>query len=128
MEFLKKLDIKSIAIIVLGAALIISFIFGQNNNIDYKKDEIKALHDQNKLLTQANDSLLLANKRIDQQIKDIHCELAKTAVELAKTQKELTDLKHRKNEIPKYVNGLSANDVANSFTNYLDSKSKHSRK
>lgn len=127
MEWLKKLDIKSIAIIVLGIALIISFLFGQHNNVDYKKDEIEELHKQNKAILKANDSLLYANKRIDQEIKDIHDKLASTAIELASTQKELRYLKNRTNEIPKYVGTLSANGVANSFTNYLNTKSSNAR-
>ena len=127
MEFLKKLDIKSIAIIVLGIALIISFIFGQHNNVDYKKDEIEQLHKDNEAIARINDSLLRVNARIDQEIKDIHTKLAATAIELASTQKELKYLKNRTNEIPKYVGTLSANGVANSFTNYLNTKSSNAR-
>mgnify|MGYP007125706692 CR=1 FL=1 len=37
---MKKLDIKSIAIIVLGAALIINFLFGNKLHINTHKDEI----------------------------------------------------------------------------------------
>ena len=127
MEWLKKLDIKSIAIIVLGIALIISFLFGQHNNVDYQKDDIEELHKQNKANLKANDSLLYANKRIDQEIKDIHDKLASTAIELASTQKELRYLKNRTNEIPKYVGTLSANGIASSLTDYLNSKSSSNR-
>jgi uncharacterized protein YoxC len=127
MEWLKKLDIKSIAIIVLGIALIISFLFGQRNNIDYKKDEIEALHKQNEAIIKVNDSLLYANKRIDQEIKDIHDKLATTAIELAQAQKQIKDLKIRSHEIPKYVGALSANGVASELTNYLNTKSPNTR-
>ena len=127
MEWLKKLDIKSIAIIVLGIALIISFILGQRNNVDLKKDEIEKLHNENEAIMKMNDSLLQANQRIDQEIKDIHTRLAATAIELVSTQKQLKDLKNRSHEIPKYVGTLSANGIASSLTDYLNSKSSSNR-
>jgi uncharacterized protein YoxC len=126
MEWLKKLDIKSIAIIVLGIALIISFLFGQHNNVDLKKDVIEQLHKENEAIAKRNDSLLQANKRIDQEIQDIHNRLAETAMELVSTQKQLKDLKNKTNEIPKYVGTLSANGVASEFTKYLNTKSTNS--
>lgn len=127
MEWLKKLDFKSIAIIVLGIALIISFIFGQHNNIDTKKDAIEQLHKENEAIKKTNDSLLLANQRIDRDIQDIHNKLAATAVELASAQKQLKDLKNRSHEIPKYVGSLSANGVASSLSDYLNTKGSNPR-
>ena len=40
MEFLKKLDFKTILILILGIGLIISFMFGQKSVIDEHKAEI----------------------------------------------------------------------------------------
>lgn len=126
MEWLKKLDIKSIAIIVLGVALIFSFVFGQHNNIDNHKDEINELHKENKAILKANDSLILLNSRIDGEINQIHSKLSQTVLELDSTKKQLSDLKNRTHEIPKYVGHLSANGVASSFANYLGTKSTNS--
>ena len=62
---IKKLDIKNIFIIILGFGLIISFFIGQKSNINYKKDELKSLHDSNELLSKKNDSLLTINSILD---------------------------------------------------------------
>lgn len=127
MEFLKKLDLKSIVILILGLALIISFIFGQHNNIDYNKDEIDNLHKKNVIITKMNDSLIKVNAVIDSQIHDINKKLAETTIQLDSIKKELQILKKKNNEIPKYVSSLSANGVANAFTNYLKTKSTNPR-
>ena len=121
---IKKLDIKTIAIIVLGIALIISFFFGQGNKIDYKKDEINALHKDNANLSHKNDSLNAVNVKLDAAFAEINKVLEINAKKLSDTQLDLDKLKKRKNEIPTYVNRLSANGVTNAFTDYLQTRTK----
>jgi uncharacterized protein HemX len=123
MEWLKKLDFKSIAILVLGIALIVSFILGQRNNVNLKKDLINELHKENEAIIKKNDSLIQVNQRIDQEIKDIQIKLAENTVQLATNQQQIKDLKKKQNEIPTYVSRLSANDVAKSLSNYLTKSS-----
>lgn len=119
---IKSLDIKTIAIIVLGIALVISFLFGQKSHIDTHKDEIANLHKLNSSISSKNDSLVNVNKSLDMVINEINKKLNDNSNKLANTEIELDKLKKRKNEIPTYVNNLSANGVSNAFSNYLETK------
>jgi cell division protein FtsB len=123
----KKFDIKTWAIIILGAALCISFWFGQKNNIGDNKDEIQALHENNDSLKKSNDSLRKANTQIDAEIAAITKILNANDVKLAATQIELDKLKKRKNETFTHVTNMSANGVSNAFTDYLNTKSPNHR-
>lgn len=127
MEFLKKLDFKSIAIIVLGIALIISFFFGQKSHIDTHADEIKELHAKNVQLLKTNDSLKAVNAKIDQILLAIDKKLSDNAQALASTNKEIQILKAKQNEVPRYVSHLSANGVSNALTDILNSKGSNPR-
>lgn len=121
---LKKIDFKTWVIIVLGVALIISFFFGQRNNIDTHKDEIKALHENNAKLLHSNDSLKKANVAADAAIADITKMLEVNSGKLVNTQTELDKLKKRKNETFNHVNNLSANGVSDAFSDFLDERTK----
>lgn len=120
MNFLKKIDIKTWFIIILGIALIISFFFGQRNKIDYKKDEITNLREENKKLLKKYDSLNIINNKIDILIVELNKKIDSNTQILSSTNKEIQDLKKKQNEIPRYVNNLSANGVSNAFTDFLD--------
>lgn len=122
----KKFDIKTWFIIILGAALCISIWFGQKNNIDDNKDKIEALHKENEGLLKKNDSLNLVNTKIDGLISEINKKIDGNTELLTTTKKQLQDIKKLQNEVPHYVNNLSANGVASSFSNYL-TKSSSSR-
>ncbi len=121
MDF-KKLDIKTIAIIVLGIALIISFMFGQKSNIDNHEDEIKALHKDNVILLSKNDSLKAINVKLDAAVADINKVLEVNTKKLSNTQTKLNDLKKKQNEVHTYINHLSANGVTNAFSDYLNDR------
>ena len=95
---LKKLDIKSIFIIILSLGLVFSFMLGQKNRVDYKKDEIKSLHKQNEDLGRKNDSILLVNKSLDKQISEINKQIQASEELLADTELQLNNLKQRRNE------------------------------
>lgn len=123
MDF-KKIDIKSWFIIILGAALIISFFFGQRSHIDTHADEITLLHTNNAMLLKKNDSLISVNKEITVAISEINVKLDANAKKLANTQSELDNLKKRKNEIPTYVKHLDANGLSNAFSDYLQIRTK----
>jgi septal ring factor EnvC (AmiA/AmiB activator) len=121
---LKKIDIKSWFIIILGAALIISFFFGQRSHIDTHADDITLLHTNNAILLKKNDSLVSANKQITVAISEINVKLDANAKKLANTQSELDKLKKRQNEIPTYVKHLDANGLSNAFSDYLNTRTK----
>lgn len=119
---LKKIDIKTWFIIILGIALIISFFFGQKNKVDYRKDEIDALHKSNTELLHKNDSINKVNTMLDNKIADINGKLAVNEKELSNTRLELEKLKNKKDETRKYVNSLSANGISSAFSSYLDTR------
>lgn len=123
----KKFDIKTWVIIILGIALCISFWFGQRNKIDNHKDEIKVLHELNNNLKLKNDSLSKANMKLDIDISNINKSLKVNEFKLVTTQIELDKLKKRKNEIYSHVINMSANDISNAFTNFLNTKSTNTR-
>lgn len=123
----KKIDIKTWVIIILGAALCISFWFGQRNKIDYNKDAIQALHKLNDSLKRSNDSLRKANVEIDSAIASITRIINANDVKLAATQIELDKFKKRKNETFTHVTNMSANGVSNAFSDYLNTKSPNNR-
>lgn len=121
---MKKLDIKSIAIIVLGAALVLSFLFGNKLHINDHKDEIEALHKQNTILMLSNDSLKTINIKLDTEIKDINTKVEANEKKLADKEGELEILKKKRNEVPRYVNSLNGDGVSNAFSDYLNSSTK----
>jgi len=123
---LKKLDIKSIFIIILSVGLVVSFMLGQKNTIDYKKDEIKSLHKQNEALMDKNDSILLVNKSLDKQISEINKQISANEELLADTELQLNILKQRRNEKSNIVTNLSANGVTNELSNYVKKHKKNS--
>ena len=127
MDFLKKLDIKSIAIIVLGLALLTSIYFRHGAQIDTHGNEIDKLHLDDKALSKKNDSLINANKQLDLVIQDINKQLGDKTIELEAVKQELGVLKKKKDETHKYVNNLSATSVANTFSKYLNTKGSNSR-
>jgi cell division protein FtsB len=120
----KKIDIKTVLIVVLGIALIISFMFGQKNNIDNHENEISVLHKNNAKLLAKNDSLVKANKLIDLDIANINKQLDENAKKLAETQKQLDKLKNRKYENNNYVKHLSSHGVSVALSNYLENRAK----
>ena len=123
---LKKLDIKSIFIIILSLGLVVSFMLGQKNTIDYKKDEIKSLHKQNEALMDKNDSILLVNQSLDKQISEINKQIKANEELLADTELQLNILKQRRNEKSNIVTHLSANGVTNELSNYVKKHKKNS--
>jgi hypothetical protein len=121
---IKKLDIKNIFIIILGFGLIISFFIGQKSNINYKKDELKSLHDLNELLSKKNDSLLTINSILDKKIALINVLIEQNNKKLSETQSQLDKLKKKRNEVSNHVNNLSADGVSNAFSDFLDKTTK----
>ena len=117
---LKKLDIKTVFIIILSLGLIISFFLGQKNKISYRKDEIKELHAKNDKLLGKNDSLFILNDKLEKKIAKINLLLEANNKEITEKESQIQLLKKRKNEIPNHVNVLSANGVASSLTKYIE--------
>ena len=115
----KKLDAKTIIIIILTALVLILMLFTVKNNVyDYKK-EIKELHQQNTQLKHQVDSITVENKKIDAQLNNIYgiINISETLIE--QYDNRIKELKQSKNETSNRVNVLNANGVATEFTNYI---------
>ena len=125
---LKNIDIKTWFIIVLGVALIVSFIFGQKNNVDTYKSEIESLHKSNSALILKNDSLKEVNKVLDGKIAKYDTLLKENANQIYSNEKELGRLKNKLNEIPNYVKYLSANGITSNLTDYLQKRTESTDK
>ena len=117
---LKKLDIKSVFIIILGIALIISFLFGHKSTIDTHVDEIKNLEHQNQSLINKNDSIINVNAGLDKKIATLSVQIDDNNKVFSQTQSQLNHFNNEKNEISKHINTLSGNDVASSLSNTLN--------
>tara|TARA_R100000908_G_scaffold23482_1_gene9513 strand:+ start:20657 stop:21016 length:360 start_codon:yes stop_codon:yes gene_type:complete len=115
-----NMDIKSIFILVLGTALVISFIFRPSKDISTYEDEINKLKDINKGLTLNNDSLLNNNGLLNIEINKLINNFDSTQVALANTEEKLKDLENDKGKVSGYVNTLNADGVANELANYLN--------
>lgn len=120
----EKLDIKTILILVLGAVLILSFIFRPSKEIEMYEDEISLLKEHNKQLLQNNDSLELVNNQLDKEIEGYLIEIDSTQVLLDENKDKINDLENGKDKVSSYVNGLNANGVTSSLTDYLDRRNR----
>lgn len=117
-----KIGTKEILIIVLGVALVLSFVFRPTKKIDYYEDEINALKQQNELLFSNNDSLKTKNGLLAQEISDILITIDSTEAKLADTENKLNDLEDGKGKISDNVRVLNADGVAGELTDYLNRK------
>ena len=115
-----KLDIKTILILILAVVLILSIIFRPSKPIEMYEDEISSLKQQNKTLLQNNDSLELANGQLDKEIEGYLIEIDSTQVLLDENNDKITELENGKDKVSGYVDGLNADGVTESLTNYLN--------
>jgi peptidoglycan hydrolase CwlO-like protein len=117
---MKKLDIKSIFIIILGIALIVTYFMGGNTVTNNYEDQIENLHKENQQLVSKNDSLKNENIKLDDKFAKLEGKIKENDLKLAQTQSQLEKLNKRRNEIPTYVNSLSVDGIADAFTEYLE--------
>ena len=113
-----KIDLKTILIVVLSLLVIALYIGVQKG---YIGENHKA---ENDLLTTQNDSLQKANNTLQMQIGGLEELTNDLNIKLDSAQAIITKLKGKRNEIPSKVNRMSANDVTDAFTKYLDKKDK----
>ncbi len=123
MEFIKNMDAKTMLIWILGIVLCVTLYFN-GQKINKHKDEIKVLHDENATLVTKNDSLKENIKKFNIILTEIDKKISENNKEMGSVNKSITNLKNKKNEIPTYVNSLSANSTADALSSYLDRKTK----
>lgn len=112
-----KFDIKNIFIIVLSAVVIFMLIFNRGSKKEFSTP--KDLEQKNIALQNQNDSLMSLNQTYDDKISVLNHKADSIENKLIQSEIKIKDLNKKKNEIPKIVNGMSANDVANSFSDII---------
>ena len=122
-----KLDIKSIFIIILGAALILSFIFRPSKPIETYENEINALKQVNKELLISNDSIAGLNKKLEDEIQQILFTIDSTEALLRNTENKLKELEKRRDEVSNIVDNLNSDGVTQSISDYLKRRGKDPR-
>jgi len=117
-----KLDVKNILIVILGGCLIISFMLGKKIVTDEAESKIKLLHEANKDLLEDNDSLFSIIIEKDIEIEKTNKLLEVNNNELEKSRIEIKRLKNEKNKIYPITKRMSADNVAITFSKYLDKR------
>ena len=112
-------NIQTIFIVILAAALILSFIFRPSKPIEIYEDEINSLKQQNQQLLLSNDSINFINTKLQEEINVILYAIDSTKVVLKETEEKLKDLEKKRNEIPDIINNMDSDDITNNLSNYL---------
>ena len=113
------MDIKTIFILVLGAAVILLLLFRPSKDINTHEEEILILRNQNIVLLQNNDSLSTINDKLIEDVIILEEGVEEINVKLKESSKEIDELKKKKNEILSDVIIMDANDVTNNIADYL---------
>jgi predicted nuclease with TOPRIM domain len=116
-------EIKNMLIILLGIMVVGMFLFGKNV-INKHATEIKALQTENTTLLNKNESLKKDNDKLDIILGQIDLKLSQNNKDTDAVLSELDKLNGKKNEIPNYVNSLSANSTADALAKYLENRTK----
>ena len=119
-----NIDIKSILILLLGVALVLSFIFRPSVPIEEYEEEISVLQKQNKKLLISNDSIVKANIRLQKEIDVILYAIDSTKVVLRETESKLKELERKRNEVSDIVDNMDSDDVTNTIADYLKRRGK----
>ena len=117
-------NIQTVFILILAAALILSFIFRPSTPIETYEDEINLLKQQNQQLLLSNDSINLINTKLQEEINVMLYAIDSTKVALEKTETKLENLEIKRNEVSTIVSNMGSDDITNTFSNYLKRRSK----
>lgn len=88
-------------------------------NVKYYEEEIKKLNIVNEKIMLKNDSISLENLKLDETLENINSKIDSIDKELASKDYKIKELKRKKDEIPKNVFNMGADDVTRSLTEYL---------
>jgi hypothetical protein len=113
------IDIKTIFILVLGAAVILLLLFRPSKEISTYEEEMLILKNQNIKLLQNNDSLSTINDKLIEDVIILEEDVEEINIKLEDSSKEIDKLKKKKNEIPSNVIVMDANSVTNYIADYL---------
>lgn len=117
-----KMDSKNLFIILLGTALVLSFIFRPSKGIEMYEKEIDSLRVKNQTLILTNDTLLMLNKSLNSEIQELINNIDSTKAQLNKTKITINNLENEKGKVSTYVNTLNADEIAGELSNYLNNR------
>ncbi len=117
-------NIQLVFIIVLAAALILSFIFRPSIPVETYENEINLLKQHNQQLLLSNDSINLINNKLQKEIDIILYAIDSTKVALKETEQKLEILEKKRNEVSTIINNMDSDDITNTFSNYLKRRGK----
>ena len=117
-------NIQTVFILILAAALILSFLFRPSTPIETYEDKINLLKQQNQQLLLSNDSINLINTKLQKEINLILYAIDSTKVILRETEDKLAELEKKRNEIPNIVNNMDSDDITINISDYLKRRSK----
>ena len=117
-------NIQTVFILILAAALILSFLFRPSTPIETYKDKINLLKQQNQQLLLSNDSINLINTKLQEEINVILYAIDSTKVALKETEHKLEILENKRNEVSTIINNMDSDDITNTFSSYLKRRGK----
>lgn len=117
-----KLETKDLLIFLLGVGIIIMFFFGSTDETVETRTRLDALEKDNKTYFDRNEELRKDNERLDKSLAEYDKKFIEINNRISDSDKIIKDLKNKKSENTTYVNSLSGDDVAKSFSNYLEGR------
>ena len=117
-------NIQTVFILILAAALILSFIFRPSKPIETYENEINLLKQQNQQLLLSNDSINFINTKLQKEINVILYAIDSTKVALKETENKLEILENKRNEVSTIINNMDSDDITNTFSSYLKRRGK----
>jgi hypothetical protein len=117
-------NIQTVFILILAAALILSFIFRPSIPIETYEDKINLLKQQNQQLLLSNDSINIINTKLQEEINVILYAIDSTKVALKETEHKLEILEKKRNEVSTIINNMDSDDITNTFSSYLKRRGK----
>jgi len=107
--------------------IISSYFLGKTKSsevINKSQIEIENLNKLNEDLLGQNDSLDIENHKYDLVIYDLNRKIETTMVEVTKVNTKIIKLNESKNETNKYVDSISAYDIADLFSRFIEDRTK----
>jgi len=115
----KKLDFKTIIIIVLLLGVIGFIIFWPEPEVDYNQDKIDELKEQNEDLLAKNDSLSNVISEKDTIIVMAEREVEELQEEVEIKDSLIQNINNRRDETRDHVNSLDGNDITRGINDYI---------
>lgn len=121
---LKKLDYKTIFILVLAIVVVLLIVFRPSKSIEKYEDEIKQLQLDNERLFGNNDSLKTANKLLSEENEKLLRDIDNNTAMADSADKKITGLENEKDNVSDMVRKLNANGVTDALSNYVEMRAK----